>query len=76
MTAVYSKDLEPDLEGEIIQFKAIEKHFSKEKLSMNSLQEAIKTSKLKEFPNIKIASKRFMFITMLQTLMGRELSQF
>jgi len=44
LVAIYSEDLEPDLENEIIQFKTIVKHFSElEKLSMHSLLEALTT---------------------------------
>jgi len=64
LVAIYSEDLEPDLENEIIQFKAIVKHFSaEEKSSMHSLIEALTTSQLNEsFPNVEIALKLFVSI--------------
>jgi hypothetical protein len=43
---IYSEDLEPDLENEIIQFKTIMKYFSEnERLSMHSLLEVLTASK-------------------------------
>ncbi|XP_060845960.1 zinc finger MYM-type protein 1-like [Rhopalosiphum padi] len=64
LVAIYSEDLEPDLENEIIQFKTIVKHFSEEeKLSMHSLLEALIKSKLNDsFPNVEIALKLFVSI--------------
>jgi hypothetical protein len=64
LVAIYSEDLEPDLENEIIQFKTIVKHFSEEeKLSMHSLLEALTKSKLNDsFPNVEIALKLFVSI--------------
>ncbi|KAL4135817.1 hypothetical protein QTP88_007404 [Uroleucon formosanum] len=64
LVVIYSEDLEPDLENEIIQFKTIVKHFSaEEKSSMYSLLETLTTSKLNNsFPNVEIALKLFVSI--------------
>jgi hypothetical protein len=55
LVAIYSEDLELDLENEIIQFKTIVKNFSEdEKLFMHSLLEALTISTLNDlFPNVE-----------------------
>jgi hypothetical protein len=64
LVAIYSEDLESNLENEIIQFKTIVKHFSEEeKLSMHNLLEALTISKLNDsFPNVETALKNFISI--------------
>ena len=78
LVAIYSEDLESNLENEIIQFKTIVKHFSEEeKLSMHNLLEALTISKLNDsFPNVETALKNFISIPCSKTLVGRDHSQF
>jgi hypothetical protein len=61
---IYSEDLEPDLENEIIQFKTIMNYFPEnEKLSMHSFLVAFTASKLNDsFPIVEIVLKLFVSI--------------